>query len=261
MLRWPVILLGILVLLVCGCAPQERTRAVEPNHPINQYKYAVIIDGSSAVTRHCYQIVAMRLGGAGMATKSPSEARDLDDEDRQIAIVPKIHLERHDQARSDVRIEFCRLSDDEKIFVSSGTWGMGVNMSGDLEGAVDLAVQEISSNYVRFTPRPGTETDMVPPVSIEAASAVMSAAENGNAESQFIIGEAYELGVSTTQDFAEAYFWYNLSAASGYKKAFKARDRLSKSLPGSTVIDVQQRCKRWKPKSMSTGGSTTAITH
>lgn len=50
------------------------------------------------------------------------------------------------------------------------------------------------------------------------------AAAQGNAEAQLYLGNMYRQGKGVAQDYARAHMWFNLSAASGYAEAVKARD-------------------------------------
>jgi len=82
----------------------------------------------------------------------------------------------------------------------------------------------------------------------EAMKWYRKAAEQGHANAQSNLGLMYAQGQGVTQDYAEAYFWFNLAVASGYEGARSGRDIIAKKLSQNALIDAQKRVREWKPK-------------
>lgn len=58
---------------------------------------------------------------------------------------------------------------------------------------------------------------------------LLAANNLGEHEAQFYLGEMYELGRGTAQDWESALFWYELSAENGNEKAIERLKRYQKS--------------------------------
>lgn len=115
--------------------------------------------------------------------------------------------------------------------------------------------------------------------SAKAAYWYLRAAKQGDAESQFSIGEMYEFGDGVMQDFSEAYKWYNIAAvapdidwnaATNYfksknidiktlnkfkeswvptaEKAKAARDRLAGQMTAEQIAEGQRRSAAFIPQ-------------
>jgi TPR repeat protein len=67
-----------------------------------------------------------------------------------------------------------------------------------------------------------------------------SAAEEGDAQSQYRLGRLYEEGRGVLQDFVQAHLFYNLAAAQGLEEAAEARDRLAERLTPEQLAEAQQ---------------------
>ncbi|TKB57095.1 MAG: sel1 repeat family protein [Nitrospira sp.] len=62
------------------------------------------------------------------------------------------------------------------------------------------------------------------------------------------LGFMYEHGRGVTQDFIQAYMWYNLSAARGEKRALASRNQLATQMTPAQVAAAQQLAREWRPK-------------
>jgi TPR repeat protein len=71
-------------------------------------------------------------------------------------------------------------------------------------------------------------------------------ADQGDAEAQFKLGMMYENGLGVTKDYAEAYFWYWLSAT---KPAMAKVHPLGKRLTEDQIREAHRRAKEWVPTS------------
>lgn len=78
----------------------------------------------------------------------------------------------------------------------------------------------------------------------EAAQRWREAAMQGNVGCQTALGALYLDGKGVTQDFAEAYVWICLSAASGSNETTKLRDRVAKKLSQQTLEQAQARARK-----------------
>lgn len=82
----------------------------------------------------------------------------------------------------------------------------------------------------------------------EAAKWYGAAAKQGNAMAQSTLGVMYTKGFGVGQDFKEAYFWFLVSASSGWEPAVTGRDQLVRRLTPVDAAAVQRRAKEWKPE-------------
>ena len=86
----------------------------------------------------------------------------------------------------------------------------------------------------------------------EAARWYRKAADQGEAQAQYVLGLMYDNGQGVTQDYAEAHMWLNLAASrtSGVdqKKYADARESVAKKMPPEQIIEAQRRAREWVPK-------------
>jgi TPR repeat protein len=78
------------------------------------------------------------------------------------------------------------------------------------------------------------------------------AAEQGDCDSQFSLGTAYERGIGVPQDYIEAHKWYNLAAPrSSYADIrddiIKRRDALAHRMTRSQLAEAQRLAREWRP--------------
>lgn len=73
------------------------------------------------------------------------------------------------------------------------------------------------------------------------------AAEQGDADAQFIMGIMYSKGLGVPQDWARAYMWFNLAAQLGDHDAAKNRDAMASCMIPTQIAAVQKLVRRWKP--------------
>ena len=58
-------------------------------------------------------------------------------------------------------------------------------------------------------------------------------AEQGDVDSQFMLGYMYASGKGVIQDYIQAHLWFNLAAAQGEDRAAKARDKIAEVMTPS----------------------------
>jgi hypothetical protein len=73
----------------------------------------------------------------------------------------------------------------------------------------------------------------------EAVRLYSLAAEQGFVTAHFNLGLAYGQGKGITQDAVRAYFWLSLAASQGHIKAAEARDITRRDLPSQLLDEVQ----------------------
>ncbi len=73
----------------------------------------------------------------------------------------------------------------------------------------------------------------------QATSQYRTLAEQGDAEAQYQVAEAYRLGRGVPQDFILAYTWYNLAASQGISEALTLRDQLAQRMTPSQLEQGQ----------------------
>ena len=82
----------------------------------------------------------------------------------------------------------------------------------------------------------------------QAESWYRKAANQGNAEAQYRLGDLYYRGKGgLRQSYEDAYFWFILSAKAGSRPFAVDRDETAKHLTPEQVEAVQKRADEWKP--------------
>jgi TPR repeat protein len=66
------------------------------------------------------------------------------------------------------------------------------------------------------------------------------AANQGNAEARFELGLLCRDGRGTLKDPARAYYWLNLAASQGVRKALDARDALEPNLTAEQMVEAER---------------------
>ncbi len=84
----------------------------------------------------------------------------------------------------------------------------------------------------------------------QAALWYRKAAEQGDADAQLSLGYLYDDGQGVPQDYAEAYFWYDLAAAgaqdaSASNQVAKFRDEAASHLTPADLSHEQERVQKW----------------
>jgi peptidoglycan hydrolase-like protein with peptidoglycan-binding domain len=78
-----------------------------------------------------------------------------------------------------------------------------------------------------------------------------ASAEQGNADSQLMLGFLYAEGQGVRQSYVQAHKWFSLAASQGNPKAEKARDIVAKKMSREEIITAQQLARQWQPGSPS----------
>jgi hypothetical protein len=73
------------------------------------------------------------------------------------------------------------------------------------------------------------------------------AADQGLHDAQHFLGLTYENGIGVSQNFVQAYKWYNLAGVNGLEIADKDRDALTKQMTPDQIAEAQQLAREWKP--------------
>jgi uncharacterized protein len=79
------------------------------------------------------------------------------------------------------------------------------------------------------------------------------AANNGDAKAQYMMAGMYADGLGVSQDYVEAYKWFNIVVAGPTDKeaqdlAIKSRDDVAKKMTPAQIAEAQKRAKEWKKK-------------
>ena len=83
----------------------------------------------------------------------------------------------------------------------------------------------------------------------EAMGWLRKSAEQGYAESQWLLGLGYAVGRGVPQDLISALMWFNLAAADGFADAAKIRDDIAKLMTPGQIAEAEKLAREWKPKS------------
>jgi TPR repeat protein len=87
----------------------------------------------------------------------------------------------------------------------------------------------------------------VPQDRAAAASWFRRGAEQGDGLCRFRLALMYEEGVGVPQDYALAHMWLNLAAASEWRLAAQARDRVARRMTPAQIAEAQKLAREWKP--------------
>ena len=72
-----------------------------------------------------------------------------------------------------------------------------------------------------------------------------SAAKEGHSGAQFEMGNCYRLAREVGIDLTKAYFWFNLSAASGNPDARDERDALARRMTEEQIRQAQRQSEEF----------------
>jgi len=86
------------------------------------------------------------------------------------------------------------------------------------------------------------------------------AADQGDAKSQFRLGQLYQRGLGAPQNFVKAHLYYNLAGAQGDANARQARDVLAKEMTAEERAQARKLAANWVPKKTTTPSGTTPST-
>ena len=101
----------------------------------------------------------------------------------------------------------------------------------------------------RFTPddehlTPEVASKMLP---LPTLAQLQKAAEQGDAEAQYNVGDYYKNGWAVTQDYAEAMKWFQLAADGGYISIVRLKE-LQRDMSPAQIEEGQNRALEWKLK-------------
>ena len=82
----------------------------------------------------------------------------------------------------------------------------------------------------------------------EAVSWFNKAAEQGEADAQFLLGRMYYDGNSISQDYVEAYKWFSIAAVNGVPVAPRYRDGIAESMSAEQIAEGAKRSVEWLEK-------------
>lgn len=87
----------------------------------------------------------------------------------------------------------------------------------------------------------------------EAVAMLQDLAERGQAEAQYLLGEAFSTGTGAPQDFVQAHKWLNLAAARGHAKAAESRNVLTDLMTAEQVSMAQDAARAFVEKAPESG--------
>ena len=80
----------------------------------------------------------------------------------------------------------------------------------------------------------------------EAAEWFQRAAEQGDAEAQFLLGRMHYDGNSLSIDNVTAYMWFDIAAGNGLRAGVRYRDGIAKKMTDDEVATARQRANEWR---------------
>lgn len=73
------------------------------------------------------------------------------------------------------------------------------------------------------------------------------AADQDEADAQFILGAMYANGRGVPQDYIQAYKWFSLSEARGNEEAEKSLANCAGHMTSAQITEARQLVVEWKP--------------
>ena len=70
-------------------------------------------------------------------------------------------------------------------------------------------------------------------------------AEQGNDDAQYKLGKMYREGLGVTQDYVQAYKWYNIVAQKGYGGGYKYMTKIEKYMTPAQIAEAQKLAREW----------------
>ena len=95
----------------------------------------------------------------------------------------------------------------------------------------------------------------VPEDDTEAVRWYRLAAEQGHAESQWLLGTMYEDGDGVPEDDVLAYMWFNLSGAQGHVSAQESEDIIEQRMTPGQIAEAQRLSREWMETHPQDGGN------
>jgi TPR repeat protein len=74
------------------------------------------------------------------------------------------------------------------------------------------------------------------------------AAEQGNAEAQFRLGNKYYQGIQIQRDLLQAYKWWDLAAAQGIEIASEALSQIETVMTREQIVEAKKLSAQFMPK-------------
>ncbi len=90
---------------------------------------------------------------------------------------------------------------------------------------------------------------------MQAAHWLLKAANAGHPEAMHHLGMMYMIGNGVPKNRTEAYIWFNLAAAEGNQQAFIARADVAKLLSAEQIDEAQTRSREWQATPSATAGN------
>ena len=73
------------------------------------------------------------------------------------------------------------------------------------------------------------------------------AAQQNHAKAQYALGVMYLFGIGVIEDEVMAHLWFNLAAAQGNKNAREYRDMVATEMTPDQIAEAQRLAREWKP--------------
>ena len=80
----------------------------------------------------------------------------------------------------------------------------------------------------------------------EAAHWFLKAAEQGDAEAQFLLGRMHYDGNSLGIDDVTAYMWFDIAATNGLSAGVRYREGIARRMSDEDITTARQRAENWR---------------
>jgi len=88
-----------------------------------------------------------------------------------------------------------------------------------------------------------TKGEGIPQDYAEAVKWTRKAAEQDYPRAQYNLGEAYEIGWGVPQDYISAYMWFNIAASNGNKSAAVELENLAEDMTSNDIEEAKKRAQ------------------
>jgi hypothetical protein len=125
-------------------------------------------------------------------------------------------------------------------------------VAGDVNSDVcaSKAIRSVFNNPSSIGQTPRSESSAVDHKPSGVPDNLWIAANIGESDAQFYLGNLYTAGTEVPQDYVEAYFWLDLAASGrpdtiSQKERINARDASASHLTPEILLQTQERARKW----------------
>ncbi len=135
------------------------------------------------------------------------------------------------------------------LLIAMPAWAQLSQAPSDVPTMQNLALQGDSNAQLNLGNYYATPQNAAPDFTM-AAIWYRKAADQGNAEAQYRLGDLYYRGKGVPQQsYEDAYFWFTLASRAGPAAYAVDLDETARHLTDAQIAAIKQRADDWKPVS------------